>query len=391
MKRRRILLAVTIDDSLQLLKGYPEYLVSKGWDVHIVSNEGPRLHQLQNTEGVWIHPIHMARSPAPLRDFVALLRWILLIWRVKPDAVSIGTPKAGLLGIAAAFLNRVPVRIYLLRGLRLETITGVRRQLLVALERFSMRRATHVLAVSQTLRDEALVMKLTQSEKIRVVGFGSSNGVDVSEFDPARFTEASSTALAQQIGLRPDLSTIGFVGRLTRDKGLHVLAEALEILASKGVGCQLLVLGSVDDSSGKQILENLRVSNIPVVVVGYVVAPAQYYALMDVFCLPSFREGFANVVLEASSMEIPVVVSDATGMLDTIQEGWTGTASPVGNAFLLAQSLRLIASKSESTLTWGGNGRQMVKDRYIRQNVQANYASDLDELMHGAKQGERRR
>lgn len=381
MRRRRILLAVTIDDSLQFLRGYPEYLVDNGWDVHVVSNAGPRLQELENAEGVWVHPIRMARSPAPLSDLVALLRWVILIWRIHPDAVSVGTPKAGLLGITAAFLNRVPVRIYLLRGLRLETSRGFRRQILIAVERFSMSWATHVLAVSNSLRDQALAMKLTRSGKIRVVGHGSSNGVDVVEFDPARFTDASSTDLADEIGLRPGVCTIGFVGRLTRDKGLHVLVEALQILSDRGIECQLLVLGGVDDKSGQQMLEGLHQLKIAVVVVGYVDAPARYYALMDIFCLPSFREGFANVVLEASSMAIPVVVSNATGMLDTIQEGRTGTASPVGDALLLATSLGRIASKCAETADWGRNGRQLVKDRFRRQTVQASYANDLRDLV----------
>jgi len=373
----KVVLGVTIDDSLQFLNGYPEFLVARGWQVHIVSGPGPRLNKLRQCPGVSTYPMKMRRRPGPFEDLLALARWILLIRRVRPNAVSVGTPKAGLLGTLAAFVMRVPVRVYLLRGLRLETSTGLRRSILTAIEKLAMRSATDIVAISPSLRLRAIDLRLVSPDKIRVVGHGSSNGVDTENFDSRRFSNEDLNSLRERIGLVTGIPTIGFVGRLTRDKGLFDLSEAMRLLSVERASCQLLVVGGVDDVSGSEALKTLSSLDIPVTVVGHVDNPAAYYAVMDIFCLPSFREGFGNAVVEASSMGVPVVISDATGIIDTIDEGRTGISTPVGDPAQLAEGLRRILSDPAFADELGSNGRAWVRARFARKSVQQNYADDL--------------
>jgi glycosyltransferase involved in cell wall biosynthesis len=381
MTRRRIVLAVTIDDSLQFLTGYPEYLTQRGWEVHVVSGAGPRLRALEELPHVFTHQVEMQRNPSALQDFKSLRIWLRLLRRIRPSAISVGTPKASLLGTIAALLLRVPVRVYLLRGLRLETSTGLSRQILIAAERITMLCATNVIAVSRSLMARSIELKLAPQRKMRVLGGGSSNGTDIVEFDSSRFSATEIARVRQEIGLRPELPVVGFVGRLTRDKGLFVLADALEILVQRGVHCQVLIVGGVDDPTGDAALERLRGVQIPVVVTGYVARPASHYAVMDVFCLPSFREGFVNVVIEASSSGIPVVASDATGVIDAVRDGETGLVSPVGDAMRLAQNLETILADPTLAARLGARGRQWVSANFSRHEVQQRYADDLESLV----------
>lgn len=377
MTNRCVLLAVTIDDSLQFFKGYPEKLVSLGWEVHIVASSGPRLGGLAAVDGVFVHAIEMKRVPSPIHDLWALMRWIKLLMKIQPSIVSAGTPKAGLLGLIAAWLTRVPVRIYVLRGLRLETSHGLNKRVLEITEKVAAAASTSVIAVSNSLRDRVVRLGLVEQSKIRVIGAGSSNGVSLEVFDPKRFSASDITDLGASLGLDPSIRTVGFVGRLTRDKGLVELAESMRQLARQKVPVQLLVVGGVDDSSGELAREELVNLQVPVIFAGYTPDPAIYFKLMDVFCLPSYREGFSNVVLEASAMGVPVVASDAVGVVDAVDRDRTGLLVPVGSASALAAALERVLVDPALSKEMGEAGREWVMERFDRVTVQSLHAEDL--------------
>ena len=329
--KKVILFATTIDQQLQFLEGIPSKLADLGWTVHVVSSPGNRLVGLADVRGVLVHPLPMRRAPSALHDLVALWAWIRIIQKIRPSVVVAGSPKASLLCLLAAWWGRVPRRVYMLHGLRLETARGMRRRILVGVERAAMLCSTQVFAVSESLRQKTVSLALTSREKVSVVSAGTPNGIDITEFDRNRFDEIVVAKAARQIGLTPDLPVVGFVGRLTHDKGLGDLEMALRSLHDAGMLIQLLLVGGIDDQSGAEALERLRAIGMPVISTGHVEKTAVYYQLMDVFCLPSFREGFSTVVLEASCSGIPVVVSDATGVVDAVRDGITGLVYRVGN------------------------------------------------------------
>lgn len=390
MARKTILLAVTIDDSLQFFRGFPEFLADKGWEVHLVSNAGPRLASYTGLPGIVTHAIKMARTPAPLSDLVSLLRWIRLLLSVRPDVVSVGTPKAGMLGSLAAYVARVPVRVYLLRGLRMETSRGLSLSVLAGIEKLTMACATDVHAISATLRERTIALDLVPAEKIRAIGWGSSNGTDTAAFSRENFSLATLASRGRELGLDPELPVVGFVGRLTRDKGLFVLADACEALHSRGIRFQLIVVGGIDDSSGQEAINVLQQLPIPVVIAGHVLETASVYPLMDVFCLPTFREGFGNAVIEASSCAVPVVVTDATGVTDTMSDGETGLIVPVGNVSALAQAIEALLTDSERARAMGRSGRELVKARFERSDVQGRYEQEFSSRLTLARDRRKR-
>lgn len=350
------------------MKGFPAYLVEHGWDVHVVSSPGARLDELAAADGISVHPLSMAREPAPVSDLRALADWVRLLRRVRPDVISVGTPKAGLLGGIAGWMTRVPHRVYLLRGLRLETASGVALRIFATLERLTSRMAHVVLSVSPSLRERAIELRLVRADKILVLGHGSSNGVDLGVFAREKPGSASRVTLAQRLDLAPGVPVVGFVGRLTRDKGLQVLQEARSILNRDRVDHQLLVVGGVEDETGSSAFET-QGSGRPAIVTGHVPDPETYYQVMDLLCLPTLREGFPNVVLEAGAVGIPTVTTTATGAIDSVVDGVTGLIAEAGSASSLARQLASLLEDSEMRQTMGLEATRYVGENFERAHV----------------------
>ncbi len=362
----RILIGVTADVSIGLLSGLPQRLVADGWEVHVASSPGERLDALASSPGVSVHPLPMAREIDIVRDVRGLRDWMRLIRRLRPDVVFVGTPKAGLLGITAARLLGVRTRVYHLRGLRLETAAGMTRRVLTIMERLTIRLATTTLAVSPSLRQRVVSLRLAPAARITVRGRGSSNGVDVDRFAPG------NTA-AQVDGLLPGVPVIGFVGRLNHDKGLEVLAEACRLLDDRGTAYQLLIVGGVD---GAELGSFSRLRRAPTVL-GAVPDTSMYYPLMRALCLPTLREGFPNVVLEAGATGIAVVTTDATGAVDSVIPERTGLMVTAGDAGQLADALQRVIEDPHLAADLGANARDFVVEHFRRDAVHASVSDFL--------------
>ncbi len=360
--RRRIVLAVTSAQSLRLLDGFPSYLAEQGWDVHVVSSDLPP----GRPTGWAAHRLPMRREPSPLFDLVSLGRWVKLLVVLRPDLVVAGTPKAGLLGMLAAALTRTPRRIYLLRGLRLSTETGPRRRVLELLERVAITTATEVQSVSHSLREEVVNLGLAPPQKVTVVANGSSNGVVLPADDELQVTAARRRA---ELGL-PERPTIGFVGRMHADKGIATLLSAFAEAATHSE-IQLLLIGPEEPPGYLQeplgeLNESVRDH---VTWLGRIDEPAPYYRAMDVLTLPSRREGYPNVVLEAAAHGVPTIAWDVTGCRDAVVDGSTGLLLPYGDDRALATAIIGAIAASDRTRAMGARARERAARDYERRKV----------------------
>lgn len=364
----RIVLGVTVDLSLRLMAGFPQYLAERGWDVHVVSSPGARLDALAGVDGVTVHALTMAREPSPVSDLRSLIAWMRLLRRLRPDVVSVGTPKAGLLGGIAAHLTRVPGRVYMLRGLRLETSTGVSRRVFTLLERLSIRSATKTLVVSASLASRAVELKLGVPAAFTVLGDGSSNGIDVDAFERSLPDQDALDRLRSDLALPPHTPVVGFVGRLTEDKGLLVLRSAVDRLAAEGTAFQLLIVGGPEGDGSVADLLGATGGTGPIAT-GFVNDPEKYYPLMDVLCLPTLREGFPNVVLEAAAAGVPTVTTTATGAVDSVVDGETGLVVAVGDPDALAGGLRRLLADAELRKQYGSAAKRRARARFDRSVV----------------------
>lgn len=338
---KRILLGVTHFQSTGFYRNFTQILFNAGSDkVFVVSNPRDENQSADHLAGSELKEIQMSREINPVRDFIALFEWIGLLRKIRPEVIAVGTPKAGMLGIIAGWLTRVPKRIYVVRGLRLETEKGFKKSILLMIERLVARLSTSVQYVSPSLRQRCLQLGIGTLEKAVVIDKGSSNGIDLDRFNPEAFDVSAIEHLQAEFGLNPNLTTIGFVGRLVADKGLKDLIAAVEIIARDTNALQLLLIGGEDSNQGSFDTTQLTELGITVVKTGAVEDVRPFYQMMDVFVLPTLREGFPNVVLEARAMRSLVVTTDATGAIDSIGSGEFGILAKAGDSRDLARGIR---------------------------------------------------
>jgi glycosyltransferase involved in cell wall biosynthesis/nucleoside-diphosphate-sugar epimerase len=376
-RRVRIMFAVTVPFTAHtLLRGQLAFLRESGFDVTLVCSPGAQLTEVESREGVRVIAVPMRRKISVRSDLTAFRQIRSVIGDERPDIVHGSSPKAALLSLLAARTSRVPRRIYLLRGLRLEAETpaSLRWRILSASERLTAGCATEVLCVGNSLLDRALELGLFPAEKAKVLGLGSSNGVDCERFFPASPERREAVRTDFGLGNEP---VIGFVGRVCYDKGVDTLVEAfLSIRARRHV--KLLIVGGELEEERPvtaQTLHTIR-THPDIVWLGLVSDTAPCYHAMDVLALPSLREGFPNVVLEAAASGVPAVVRRSTGSVDAVQPGTTGLVVDTPQPEELAAALETLLEDAQHT-AFSSAAREFVTTYYSRDRVWADLADYL--------------
>ena len=374
----------TVPMTLGFLRGQVTYMAARGFAVAAISSPGEALDAFARTHGVRCYAVAMERRITPVRDLLALLRLWSRLRRIRPQIVHAHTPKGGLLGMLAAWLARVPVRVYHLRGLPLATARGPKRFVLRCSERLACGLAHRVLCVSHSLRAVALQEGVCAAAKLRVLGAGSGNGVDARGwFDPGSADLVGQRALIRErLRIPQDGLVIGFVGRVAREKGVVELMSAWDALAAESPHVYLLLVGPLEplDPVPPAIEEQIRRGE-RVCWVGAVVDMPPLYAAMDVLALATYREGFPNVLLEAAAMGLPVVASDVCGCTDAVQDGVTGTLVACRDSAAPACALRSYLESPALRREHGRAGRQRVLREFAPERIWGALAHEYDDLL----------
>lgn len=349
---RRIKLAhvMTAPQSLfYLIRGQVPFMRERGIDIVGVAAPGELLEAFAERDGVPVVAVDMSREISPLRDVLSLLRLVRALRRERPDIVQSGTPKGGFLGMVAAWIARVPVRIYTIRGLPLEAALGTNRRVLWMTEWVACRLAHRVVCVSPLLRLFVIEEGICPASKIVTFGGGSGNGVDASgRYNPDRVGTDARLESRRQYGIPAEATVLGYVGRLGRFKGIAELAETWQVLRERYPQLHLLLVGSFDGPEAvSDETRRLLTTDSRVHLVGQTDDLPPLYTAMDVFVLPTYREGVPNVVLEASAMRLPIVSTRVTGPLDVIVDGETGLLVPARDAAALAEAIACYLNDAE--------------------------------------------
>ena len=301
-----------------------------------------------------LRPLPIERAIAPLCDLRCLASLVRLMRTERFDLVHSMTPKAGLLAMIAARIARVPVRIHTFTGQVWATRTGIARAALRSLDKMLARTATFVLADSQSQRAFLASEGVVSASKIAVLANGSVSGVDATRFrpDPVR-----RRVIRESLGIPMTDVVLLFVGRINRDKGVMDLARAFAILADRRADIRVLVVGPDEEGLTRAIHDVCSRHLARLHFCAYTNAPEDFMTASDILCLPSYREGFGTVIIEAAAAGLPAVASRIYGLVDAVVDGETGLLHEPADFDGLAGQLERLISSPELRRSLGAAAR----------------------------------
>jgi glycosyltransferase involved in cell wall biosynthesis len=360
----KILRITTVSISLEkLLAGQLHYMEANGFEIHTASH------------GLFHHPNHteipsLNRQLRPVLDLKALWELIQVIHRVKPDIVHTHTPKAGLLGMLAAKICRVEVRMHTVGGLPLMEKGKILRNFLKIIERITYACATHVYCNSFGLKNY-IQRKLFYSKKLKIVGNGTTNGVDIDMFSPDSVSVEVINWHKTQTGISPNDLVFIFVGRIVKDKGIIELVESFVSFNKEYHDTKLLLVGHYEedlDPLPRDIQENIAI-NSNIINVGYQHDVRPYIACSDILVFPSYREGFPNVPLQAGAMEKTLILSNINGCNEIVTHLKNGFLIPPKSVPKLQDAIKKLYLDRDLAHQLGINARKSIVERYEQKSV----------------------
>ncbi len=357
----KMMIVTTIPLSLMFFKGQIGVL-KNAFDVSVVSSPGKRLDAIVETEEVLAHAVPMQREISFFKDVVSLIQLIKLFRKEKPELVHGNTPKGGLLSMIAAYLVKVPNRVYYLHGLRYQGAAGFKRKLLMKMEQLSCRLATDVFAVSKEVRAN-LIKDGIYKKPITLIWNGSISGVNTDYFDRQKIDVSD---LRTSLKLTEEYLVFGFVGRLVGDKGVNELVTAFESINESYSNTRLLLVGPFESDLDPLLpdTEQKIKDNPAILSVGFQRDIRSYLALMDVFSFPSYREGLAVSLLEAQAMELAIVCCDVTGCSELIVEGVNGLLIPPRSTKVLQNTMMKLLKDESLRQKMSKEARVFVTNNY---------------------------
>ncbi|MDH5828701.1 glycosyltransferase family 4 protein [Sphingobacterium faecium] len=375
MSKVRLIRITTVPISLKLLlKGQHDFMKNKGFDVLGVSSSGKELDEVKHDEQIPVHTLEMTRMISPLQDLKSLWAFYWLCKKVKPTIVHSHTPKAGIVSMLGARLAGVPIRLHTVAGMPLMEAAGIKRVILDWVEKLTYGAATGVYPNSKGLYDFIVQHQYTNNEKLKVIGNGSSNGIDTSFFSREELKEVDLNKLRMSLNINENDFVFIFVGRLVSDKGINELVEAFKVLGNTSKvdrNIKLLLVGPLETALDPLLDVTLKdiQANPNIISVGFQKDVRPYFAISDALVFPSYREGFPNVVMQAGAMGLPAIVSDINGCNEIIVEGQNGTIIPVKNSVAIQKTMERLLIDKGFYFSLKQNARKMICERYEQQVV----------------------
>jgi glycosyltransferase involved in cell wall biosynthesis len=369
MNRAKLIRITTVPISLEkLLEGQLTFM-NEHFEVIAISSQKERLEKFGQENKVRTHYIELTRKITLLKDLKALWDMYIFLKAEKPLIVHSHTPKAGTIGMIAAKIARVPHRFHTVAGLPLLEETGAKRKLLNIVEKITYSCATKVYPNSNGLKKIIEELNYCKSNKLKVIGNGSSNGINTEYFNPEIIDEKAKIALQQKLKIEPSDFVFIFVGRIVKDKGINELVHAFESNFKDQKNVKLLLVGETEPeldplfpSTTSIITENLNI-----ITTGFIKDIRPFLSISNVMVFPSYREGFPNVILQACSMNIPCIVTNINGCNEIITNGVNGLIIPTKNISELVKSMHIMLNGKTEIMAY--NSRPTILKKFEQKRV----------------------
>lgn len=361
---KKIYRITTIPLSLEKLLGEQLTFINQHIKVTALSSDEKELKRVANSLHIEYRHVEMTRQITPIKDIKALWKLYKILRKDKPEIVHTHTPKAGIIGMLAARLAGIPIRLHTVAGLPLMETTGKKRKILEAVEQLTYRCATRVYPNSEGLMKFIIQNKFTSIDKLKIIGNGSSNGINTDYFNQKNIPEDQKKLLKTSLNIDENDFVFIFVGRLVGDKGINELIKAYTELDKTST--KLLLVGPLEtelDPLSESTLQHIK-SNSNIIHVGYQQDVRPYFSIANALVFPSYREGFPNVVMQAGAMDIPSIVSDINGCNEIIIDQENGLIIPSKDSGALKIAMRQLIEESQFYKKIKNNSRLMIENRY---------------------------
>jgi len=370
----------TVPISLKLLlTGQMSFMKNAGFDVTMISAIGDEIESVIEYEGVRHKVIPFTRKISPLKDFFCLVLLIKFFHSKKPDIVHTHTPKAGLLGMIAARICGVPIRIHTIAGLPLMTATGWKKLLLTFTEKITYWGSQHVLPNSHSMHDFIKDNMLCKKSKLDMIGYGSTNGIDLKRYSTHALNFERVREIKESINYEESICYLLAVGRVVRDKGIMELVNSFIHIQSMSFAknIKLVILGPMEELRSEEVLPAKLLSEIKsnkdIIHIEWSDHVENYMEIADIFVHASHREGFPNVLLQAGAMNIPIVCSNIPGNIDVVQHKKTGLLFEMGDVDSLVEQLQFALNNRDLMSDSSRNLKRMIEIKYEKGYVHNSY------------------
>lgn len=364
-KQKKLIIGITAEGSVNLLLGQLAYFKTLGYKTYLLAPYSERSAKFCKDEGCEHLVINIEREISLLKDLKTFFQICRIFQNVKPDIVNLGTPKVSLLGMIAAFILMIPKRIYTCRGFRFEHEKGLKRIILITMERITSMFAQQVICISNSVKELGLKNKIFPVNKTIVIRQGSSNGVNLSLFNPEEPRFRKTKLDLQKKYYLDNKFVYGFLGRMVDRKGINELFDVFNELYKKNSDLVLLLVGPFEMSqiADKSLID--KINQHPAVINHGRVTQDEvpgYMLAMDVFVLPAWWEGFGNVLVQAAAMGVAVISTNGTGTVDAVNDGYNGILIPVKDKLKLKEAMETLFREEKTRKNLGENGQIWAKN-----------------------------